>query len=289
MAILFTAVSCEAKVKNPKTESYKVYGNCDMCKKRIETAIYKSSEASGIWDENTKILVLTYDSLKTTADIVLKRIANVGHDNDKFIADNEVYKQLPECCQYKRKEVAQTTVPIAAVDTVTTMAEEKVVPVKEVKNDNKMPTITDKPVDIKLKINALLKIYYQISDALVAENAAEAKSKAVAFETALNQIEMKSMSAAEHLFYMPLHEKLAKDIKQIKTATNLEGMRGNFDSFSNTLFKIVKEFKANKGETMYYDYCPMKKMYWISKEAEIKNPYYGSKMLDCGSVKETIK
>jgi hypothetical protein len=33
----------------------------------------------------------------------------------------------------------------------------------------------------------------------------------------------------------------------------------------------------------------MKKMYWLSSEAAIKNPYYGKMMLTCGSVTETIK
>lgn len=299
MAILFTTTSCEAKIKNPKNESYKVFGNCDKCKKRIESAVYKGNEAKGIWDEKSKILSLSYDSLKTTSDIILKRVADAGHDNDKFVADNEVYKKLPECCQYARKEIAQAIVPVdtVAIPVATievkepekSLIEVKVLPTKEVKNAPKMTTTLNKPVDVKPQINALLKIYYQISDALIAGNAAEAKNKAVAFETDLNQVDMKSMSAAEHTFYMPLQVKLADDIQQIKTAANLEGMRAHFDSFSNNLFKVVKEFKANNGETMYYDYCPMKKMYWISKEAEIKNPYYGSEMLDCGSVKETVK
>lgn len=303
VAILFTVTSCDAKIKNPKTESYKVFGNCGMCKKRIESAVYKKGEAKGIWDEKSKILAMVYDSLKTSSGIILKRVADIGHDNDKFIADIDVYKKLPECCQYTRKEVSQVIVPIVPiVDTLASPIAKmegkeplkpvvvvKAVPTKEVKNESKTTTSVGKVVEVKPQINALLKIYYQISAALIEGNEKEAKSKTIAFETALNQVDMKSMSPSEHNFYMPLHEKLANDIKQLKTANNLEGMRANFDSFSTNLFKVVKEFKANDGQVMYYDYCPMKKMYWISKDEEIKNPYYGSAMLDCGSVKETVK
>jgi Protein of unknown function (DUF3347). len=32
----------------------------------------------------------------------------------------------------------------------------------------------------------------------------------------------------------------------------------------------------------------MKKANWLSSEKEIKNPYYGSTMLTCGSVVDTI-
>jgi len=33
----------------------------------------------------------------------------------------------------------------------------------------------------------------------------------------------------------------------------------------------------------------MKDAYWLSNETAIKNPYYGSRMLTCGSVKDTLK
>ncbi|MBA4058359.1 MAG: hypothetical protein C0490_26815, partial [Marivirga sp.] len=44
---------------------------------------------------------------------------------------------------------------------------------------------------------------------------------------------------------------------------------------------------------LYLEYCPMANnnegAYWLSNEKEIKNPYFGDKMLKCGSVKETIQ
>jgi hypothetical protein len=40
---------------------------------------------------------------------------------------------------------------------------------------------------------------------------------------------------------------------------------------------------------MKLQYCPMKKASWLSDSKDIRNPYYGANMLDCGSVKTTIK
>jgi hypothetical protein len=52
---------------------------------------------------------------------------------------------------------------------------------------------------------------------------------------------------------------------------------------------LIKVFGTNK--KLYQDYCPMaddgKIAIWISEIKEIKNPYKGSKMLTCGSVKKT--
>jgi len=47
-----------------------------------------------------------------------------------------------------------------------------------------------------------------------------------------------------------------------------------------------------KGQKLYWDYCPMafdnNGAYWLSFEREIKNPYFGSKMLNCGSVEDSL-
>jgi copper chaperone CopZ len=102
--VSFALVSCEAQVKNAKTQTVKIYGNCGMCEKTIETAANKKSEAKANWDKDTKMAVITYDSVKTTVDDVLKRIANAGYDNEKFTGENTAYFKLPECCQYERKE-----------------------------------------------------------------------------------------------------------------------------------------------------------------------------------------
>ncbi len=86
-----------------KAENFKVYGNCDMCKTRIETAA-KSVEGvvSASWDKSTKNLTLNYDNKRTTKQIILTSIAMAGHDNEMFSAGDSGYNELPGCCQYKR-------------------------------------------------------------------------------------------------------------------------------------------------------------------------------------------
>jgi hypothetical protein len=101
--MLFTFSGCEAKIKNSKTETYKVWGNCGMCQETIEKAAKQKNTAKGKWNQETKMIVLTYDSTKTNADDILKRIAQVGYDNARFTAPDEVYNKRPQCCQYKRK------------------------------------------------------------------------------------------------------------------------------------------------------------------------------------------
>jgi hypothetical protein len=71
------------KLKIKKTETVKVFGNCDMCKANIEKAGNIKKTAEVIWDKDSR-MATTYDAAKTNTDEILKRIALVGYDSDKF-------------------------------------------------------------------------------------------------------------------------------------------------------------------------------------------------------------
>ncbi len=100
--IICMSTSCIAQIKNAKTESVKIYGNCGMCEKTIETAAYKKKTAQADWNKETKMANITYDSTKTSLNEVLKRIAEAGYDSDLFTAPKATYDGLHECCKYER-------------------------------------------------------------------------------------------------------------------------------------------------------------------------------------------
>lgn len=79
-----------------------VNGDCGMCKERIETTAKENGATSANWDSETKMLNLEFNAEKTSLDQILKKIAEVGHDNEKHKAPDEVYKALPGCCHYDR-------------------------------------------------------------------------------------------------------------------------------------------------------------------------------------------
>lgn len=83
-----------------------------------------------------------------------------------------------------------------------------------------------------------------------------------------------------------LRNDLLKAVDELAKAATLDKQRAVFNEVSTTFWKTVKA-AGKTGSTLYYQYCPMKKAYWVSREKEIKNPYYGSSMLTCGKVVET--
>lgn len=99
LAVLFAALT---NAQSLRTDSIKVYGNCGMCKKKIEGAI-KADVQSANWNSTTKKLVVTYDAAKISNEKIQDKIAAAGYDTEQKKADGKAYDKLPACCQYDRK------------------------------------------------------------------------------------------------------------------------------------------------------------------------------------------
>jgi len=126
----------------------------------------------------------------------------------------------------------------------------------------------------------LLSLYYNIKDALVAGNANTAASNAEAFVKAANGVDSKSISESNI-------NTLVKDATAISQSKDLKEQRLHFADLSTNLFTVAKTVKLT-GQPVYEAFCPMKKAYWLSSSKTIKNPYFGSAMLTCGKVVETL-
>jgi periplasmic mercuric ion binding protein len=80
---------------------FKVYGNCGMCKTRIEKAASVKEVRYAKWNKSTKMLSVAFAVPGMTADSLQRRIAAVGHDTDTYKAPDSVYAALPACCLYR--------------------------------------------------------------------------------------------------------------------------------------------------------------------------------------------
>ncbi len=98
---LISSLVIYAQEKSIKDLEIKVFGNCNMCKNRIEGVLKIKEVKIAKWDKKSKMLRLAFDEKKITLDSLQKRIAAVGHDTEKFKAPDDVYKKLPACCLYR--------------------------------------------------------------------------------------------------------------------------------------------------------------------------------------------
>jgi len=85
------------------TSTFKVWGNCEMCKETIESSLKVDGITKADWNVDSKIMTVSYDEKKITLDQIQKNIASVGYDNEKYKGDDKAYSELAGCCQYDRK------------------------------------------------------------------------------------------------------------------------------------------------------------------------------------------
>lgn len=78
-----------------------VYGRCEQCKQRIETAAKGKGVVSANWDIESKKLSLVYNPGKTMLDKIQQRILLAGHDTEFKQAADDAYNSLPACCLYR--------------------------------------------------------------------------------------------------------------------------------------------------------------------------------------------
>ena len=271
IVLLLSITLSKKKKKNAKTEAVKVFGNCGMCKTKIEKAGNLKNIAQVDWNEDTKIATLTYDESKTNQDEILKRIALVGYDSEKFLAPADVYSKLPGCCQYERE--AKTAVK---------------------SEDPKMEMSNTATVTETQKTNQLQPVfdsYFELKDALVKTDGNSASVKATALLTAINNVKMDKLEMEVHMVWMKVLNDLKEHSEHIADTKDIKHQRDHFMDLSKKMYDLIK---VSKQETpTYYQHCPMandgKGADWLSKENAIKNPYYGSQMLTCGKTIETIK
>lgn len=98
---LFLLSATFLSAQNLSKNQFKVKGNCEMCKERIESTAKKAGAKTAVYSIDSNILTLETEG-NVSSDQILLKVAEAGHDNEKYKATDEAYKKLPGCCLYKR-------------------------------------------------------------------------------------------------------------------------------------------------------------------------------------------
>jgi periplasmic mercuric ion binding protein len=102
--LLFSLFILFTQLVNAQTKSatFKVAGECGMCKKKIETAAKNAGATYALWNETSKVLTVKYKSQSSSEAKIQESIAAVGYDTPNSKATDEAYNKLHDCCKYER-------------------------------------------------------------------------------------------------------------------------------------------------------------------------------------------
>jgi len=150
------------------------------------------------------------------------------------------------------------------------------------------------PVDpaFRAQLGRVYKAYFTMQEALAADEFEAGLSGVGLMKKALEAVDMKLLSGGNHELWMKHNKWLQEIISGASGAGDIESLRRAFALLSEQLFIVGRRFGPAGGMTLYKMKCPMafnnRGAEWLQRDTEIRNPYFGSAMLKCGSVIDTI-
>ncbi|MFV0573112.1 MAG: efflux RND transporter periplasmic adaptor subunit [Xanthomarina gelatinilytica] len=133
--------------------------------------------------------------------------------------------------------------------------------------------------------------YINLKDALVKEDSKGSSQNATSILSNLSKVDMKLLKDEAHNHWMAVETEIKSSATSIAGSQDIKTQRNHFKHVSSQLIKAVQIFGVQ--EKVYVEFCPMSDnnngAYWLSKEEQIRNPYFGDAMLTCGEVKQVIE
>jgi len=159
----------------------------------------------------------------------------------------------------------------------------------------KLPTSTLNDAGTQTLI-AVVNKYYKVKDALVASEGKQAAAPAQELVVVADSLDAIIKNDNANKALLPYADTVAAEAKKIansaKDNTTTDNLQLSFSKASDNLYTLVQKAQL-KNANIYQQHCPMalneKGANWLSNESEIKNPYFGKKMLECGDITDSLK
>jgi uncharacterized protein YdbL (DUF1318 family) len=148
-------------------------------------------------------------------------------------------------------------------------------------------------VEFNDKFTNFLNNYYQLKDALVLSNDTMANRSASMLQQSSNNLELNGIKADSSIRQMAegYVQTISSEAQALAGEKDIEAKRKSFQMISDAMYDLVRTIRYDK-DVVYHQFCPMAfndaGAYWLSASADVKNPYFGKKMLTCGEVKDSI-
>ena len=165
-------------------------------------------------------------------------------------------------------------------------------PAEEAKKDEPLEQ-TSNSTAFNQSFSRFLNSYYSLKDALVANDSTLASTAANTLANAADSLSLNELKADSSIILTAKDyvSSISSDAKVLASEANLKAKRKSFQTISDNIYTLLQTVRYDQ-EVVYHQFCPMAfddaGAAWLSKTSDIKNPYFGKKMLTCGEVKDSI-
>lgn len=141
----------------------------------------------------------------------------------------------------------------------------------------------------------LITAYTGLKDALVASDTAKATAAALKLAIASDSLKINEIQGDTGNVIKPTAvtytSMITSSAKGLAGESSLSEMRKEFEMIADNLWQLTRVVRYD-GQKLFWQYCPMafnnRGAYWISSERQVRNPYFGNDMLECGKVADSL-
>ena len=148
------------------------------------------------------------------------------------------------------------------------------------------------PAAFEGQVGELLRAYFDVARALAEDELEQAHEAMERTQARLGDVDAQLLDQTQRERWEQIRGPLSEGIDRFLAAGGLEPARTAFEPVSEQLEKAVRQFGSGGVASVHLMHCPMafdnRGADWLQPEAQVNNPYYGSRMLRCGAVTETI-
>lgn len=155
---------------------------------------------------------------------------------------------------------------------------------------------TDNSAAVNESFENVLNQYYSLKDALVASDTSKASAAAISLTQAASTLDLDTLKGDSTGMIREnaksFADMIAQSAQNLANTSGLEEKRQVFETITDPLWNLTRTINYDRHQ-VYYQYCPMafddRGAYWLSRESAVLNPYFGDKMLKCGSVEDSLR
>jgi hypothetical protein len=153
------------------------------------------------------------------------------------------------------------------------------------------PSFVNTDPKLTTQVQHIYNAYLTVQSALANGKSMEAATLAKNMIPLVNSFVAAGLPADQKQVYETHAAKILESATTIGNTRDIKSQRITFATLSDHTYELVKAFGHN--QPVYQAFCPMalngKGAIWLSDKMQIRNPYYGDEMLECGEVINIVK
>ncbi len=147
------------------------------------------------------------------------------------------------------------------------------------------------PDEFLTETDELLESYFDLQQALANDSLTDAQKYAERIAARLGSISTDELPPPSMEVWRNLSDRIGETLARLRSREEIEPFRADFQSLTILVDELVRRF-GTAHLPVYEHYCPMafddKGAFWLQANEDLRNPYFGSSMLQCGEVRAQI-